>query len=196
MPEKKTDPRTHDGGWRRRASQQLFGSKWFRLRQDEITLPDGDEITYTVVEHDGWALVVPILADGRVVMERIYRHTVQRTCLECPAGGCDGDAPEAAARRELEEETGYLAGELVHLGRFVATSGISDEEFDAFIALDPQPTGQIRRENTEQIEIELIPLGELRRMVLAGELEDAPSALALLLAAEWMKGRAREPEAS
>jgi hypothetical protein len=55
----------HDGGWRRRSSRYLFESPWFRLRQDEITLPNGDEITYTLVDHGGYVVVVPVLADGR-----------------------------------------------------------------------------------------------------------------------------------
>jgi ADP-ribose pyrophosphatase len=84
----------------------LFESPWFRLRQDEVTLPGGEEITYTLVDHDGYVVVVPLRDDGRVVMERIYRYTVQRTLLECPSGGLDGEAVETAARRELEEETG------------------------------------------------------------------------------------------
>jgi hypothetical protein len=57
-----------DGGWLRRSSRQIFASAWFRLRQDEITLPGGDDITYTVIEHDGWAMTVPVLADGPSVL--------------------------------------------------------------------------------------------------------------------------------
>jgi ADP-ribose pyrophosphatase len=162
----------------------VFESQWFNLRQDEIRLPSGEEITYTVVEHPGFVVVVPVLADGRVVMEHIYRHPVQRTLLECPAGGLDGETPEAAARRELEEETGYRARVLTHLGHFVSSSGRSSEEYDIFLATDLQADGTVRREPTEQITVELIPLAELHARVLRHELEDGPSALAILLAAE------------
>jgi ADP-ribose pyrophosphatase len=106
----------HDGGWKRRASRYLFESRWYRLRQDDVTLPSGEAITYTLVDHPGYAMVVPLHADGRVLLERIYRYTVQETMLECPSGGLDGEAPEVAARRELEEETGWLAGQLAPLG--------------------------------------------------------------------------------
>jgi len=110
--------RPSDGGWRRRATRYLFQSRWFNLRQDDITLPGGEEIQYHVVEHEGWVLVVPLTDEGDVVMVRVYRWTLQDWVLECPSGGRDGEPPETAARRELEEETGKLrrqalAGELL-----------------------------------------------------------------------------------
>jgi ADP-ribose pyrophosphatase len=173
-----TDPQ-----WARRGSRYLFQSKWYALRQDELTLPDGREFTYTLVEHPGFVMVVPLLADGRVVMERLYRYTLQRVTLECPSGGCDGDTFEAAARRELEEETGYRAGRLQHLGTYAASGGISDEQFAVYLATELH-AGVMQREPTEHMELEVWSLGELRRMALRGELADAPTSLAILLAAE------------
>ena len=171
------------GKWQRRTWRYLFQSPWFNLRQDELTLPSGLDVTYTVVEHPGYVVIVPVLADGRVVMEHIYRHPVQRTLLECPAGGLDGEPPEVAARRELEEETGYRADTLTHLGHFVGSSGNSSEEYDIFLATDLRADGVIHRDPTEQIEVELIPLAALHARVLHHELDDGPSALAILLAA-------------
>lgn len=172
----------HDGGWKRRASRLLFESPWFRLRQDDVRLPGGDEITYTLVEHPGYAMVVPLLDDGRVVLERIYRYTVQRTLLECPSGGLDGDAPERAARRELEEETGLVAGRLTPLGSFYGSNGISNERFHLFLARELEDTGTMRREPTEQMELERVPLDRAVELAYGGSIEDAPSALALILA--------------
>jgi ADP-ribose pyrophosphatase len=117
-------------------------------------------------------------------MERIYRYPLQRVNLECPSGGLDGEEPEAAARRELEEETGYRARRMIGLGKYAASSGISDEEFSVFLAMDVSADGVLRREITEDIEIELIPLAELCALALRGEITDAPSALAILLASE------------
>jgi ADP-ribose pyrophosphatase len=171
-----------DGGWVRNSSQYLFESQWYALRQDRLTLPDGRDITYTLVEHPGYVMVAPLLADGRVVMERIFRHTLERTQLECPSGGMDGDLPEVAARRELEEETGYLAGKLEPLGRFSGSAGISDEEFYIYLATELRCEGRLQREPTEQIELELIPLTKLRERVLHGQIQDGPTALAILLA--------------
>jgi ADP-ribose pyrophosphatase len=170
--------------WTRTASKYLFQSRWYAVRQDELIAPEGKAITYTVVEHPGFVVIVPLRPDGRVVMERIDRYPLQRVQLECPSGGLDGDAPEIAARRELEEETGYRAKRLIDLGKYAASSGISDEEFFVLLALDVRPDGVLRREITEDIEIELIPLADLRSMVLRGAITDAPSALAILLASD------------
>lgn len=172
----------------------MFQSKWYALRQDELTLPGGQEFTYTLVEHPGFVMVVPLLDDGRVVMERLYRYTLQRVTLECPSGGCDGDTFEEAARRELEEETGYRAGRLRHLGTYAASSGISDEQFAVYLATELQ-AGVMRREATEHMELELWPLRDLRGMALRGELADAPTSLSVLLAAEAL-GAGAQPQAT
>jgi ADP-ribose pyrophosphatase len=175
---------TAENRWSRTSSRYLFQSRWYAVRQDALISPEGEAITYTVVEHPGFVVIVPLLPDRRVVMERIYRYPLQRVNLECPSGGLDGEEPERAARRELEEETGYRAGRLIDLGKYAASSGISDEEFSVFLATDVSADGLLRREITEDIEIELIPLAELRAQVLRGEITDAPSALAILLASE------------
>jgi ADP-ribose pyrophosphatase len=174
----------HDGGWKRRTSRYLFESAWFRLRQDEVRLPGGEDITYTLVEHPGYSMVVPLLDDGRVVLERVYRYTVQETLLECPSGGLEpGDAdPAAAAARELEEETGWIAGSLAPLGSFFGSNGISDERCHLFLATELREGGRIRREATEQMEIELHPFEDAVAMAAEGGITDAPSALALILA--------------
>lgn len=171
------------GGWRRRRSRTLFESPWFRLRQDDVTLPSGEQIVYTLIDHGGYVVVVPLLDDGRVVMERIHRYPVGRPLLECPSGGLDGQDVLHAAGRELEEETGYRAAGLRRLGRFFGSTGISNEAFHVVLATGLTRDGRVRRESTEQIEVELHALTALRRQALEGGIEDAASAFAILLAA-------------
>jgi ADP-ribose pyrophosphatase len=167
----------------------LFESKWFRLRQDGVALPNGDRITYTMIEHPGFALVVPMIDDGRVLLERLYRYTLQAYSLECPAGGLDGDAPAAAASRELREETGYVAGSLTPLATFNGSTGISDEVFHIFLAMDLQRIGEGEREATEQMELVQLPLSEAVRLAESGEIRDSSSALALILAERYLRSR-------
>jgi ADP-ribose pyrophosphatase len=180
-------PVSEDKSWRRRSTRYLYQSQWFNLRADDLTLPSGEEVTYTLVEHPGYAVIVPLLDDGRVVMEQVYRHTLGRNLLECPSGGLDGEAPEVAARRELEEETGYRAKRWDSLGSYYGRSGISDERFHLFLARDLTEDGTIALEATEQIEIERIPLTDLVARALRGEVEDAPSALGVLLAERLLR---------
>ena len=127
-------------------------------------------------------MVVPLLDDGRVLLERLYRYTVQETLLECPSGGIEDEAPESTAHRELEEETGWIAGSLEPLGSFFGSNGISDEYFHLFLATELREGGTMRREATEQMELEFHALDDAVAMVLVGEIQDAPSALALMLA--------------
>ena len=138
-----------------------------------------------VIEHPGFVVIVPLLSDGRVVMERIYRYPWQRVNLECPSGGLDGEDPEIAARRELEEETGYRVDRLIWLGKYSASSGISNEEFSIFLAADVRAEGVLQREITEDIEIELIPLADLR----AGRLHHEYFAVVMLRPRRLQRGR-------
>ena len=177
-----------DGAWRTRETRTLFETPWFRLQQDEITLPGGEDITYTWIDRGGFVVVVPLLDDGRVVMERVYRHTLGRAVLECPAGNLDGEDGLVAGPRELEEETGYRARRWTHLGNFTSTPGLSNERFDVLLAQDLRADGQIDREVTEEIEVVLPRFDEVERMSLAGELGSGPSALAILLAARSLRG--------
>ncbi|MDJ0786240.1 MAG: NUDIX hydrolase [Myxococcota bacterium] len=172
-----------DGGWHRTGLRRIYKTPWFGVRQDEITLPSGERISYGVIEHAGYAVIVPVWDDGRVVIERIFRWPLRRTILELPSGGFDGEEPERAARRELLEETGIEARTWTFLGRYDASSGISEEHFQIFLAQDLVDTGRVEHEATEQIEIETIPLREAFEMALSGEVGDGPSALALVLAA-------------
>ncbi len=172
----------HDGGWTRNGSKYLFESKWFNLRQDSVKLPSGDEITYTVVEHPGYAMVVPVLDDKRVVLEKVYRYTVQETVLECPSGGLDGEPPEIAARRELLEETGFSTKTLIPLGSFYGSDGISDERIDFFLATGLTDTGRTHHEATEQIELEILSFEQALNLAYSGKIKDAPSTLAIILA--------------
>ena len=177
-----TRPTPGDGHWRCHSSRYLFESRWFNLRQDDVVLPGGEAITYTLVEHPGYAVVVPILPDGDVLLERVYRYTVQDVVLECPSGGLDGEPADVAARRELEEETGWVAGQMDSLGTFYASDGNSDARAYVFLARELEETGNVAREPTEEIELVTMPLARAVELVHEGGLIDQPSALAILLA--------------
>lgn len=170
-----------DAGWVRTGQRHVFQSQWYNVRQDDIRLPSGENFQYHVVEHPGSVMVVPLLADGRVVMERIYRWPLRKWMLECPSGAVAGDSPAEAGKRELQEETGYLARDMEPLGQFAASDGYSDEILYLFLARDVQPSDTASPEATEVIRTELHAFDALHAMASAGEIEDGPTALAILL---------------
>ena len=170
----------HDGGWRRRSWRYLFESRWLKLRQDEITLPSGAEITYTVIEHPGFVVIVPMLVDGRVVMEQVYRHPLQRTVLECPSGGLDGEAPATAARRELEEETGYRAKKFSVFLDLFPTPGFLEERMYLLLA-EGLSAGEAQPEEDEKILVAAYTREQLERMIQTRKLRDAKSIAGLLI---------------
>jgi ADP-ribose pyrophosphatase len=135
------------------------------------------------VRHPGAVVVVPILDDGRIVLIRSFRASVNRVIFELPAGTLEsGEEPALTAGRELIEETGYDAASIRSLGSFLTSPGLSDERMHAFVATGLIFVGQALEEN-EDIETAPVSVDEAFTMLDDGRLSDAKSMLALLLAA-------------
>jgi len=169
------------------ARREIWQGSVGRFGEEDIRLPDGRSFTLGILKHPGACAVVPLLADGRVVLLRQYRHAVRETLWEVPAGKLDpGEALELCARRELQEETGYAAGELVSLGSICVTPGYSDERIHLYLGRELTPGPQALAAN-ESIQCTELPLTEAVRMAQDGEISDAKSAIALLRAARVMR---------
>ena len=166
--------------WETLDSKNLWKSHWYNLRQDRLRTPEGREFTYTLIDHPGAVWVVPVTAEGRVVLIRQYRYTVDDWCYEVPAGGLSEDlTPKEAASRELLEEVGGVASEFCYVGQFYTSNGISNEVAYVYLATGVE-LGETDREPTELMEIRLVPVDKAMRMARSGEISDGPSALALL----------------
>jgi ADP-ribose pyrophosphatase len=162
------------------SSRTLWHSQWYGLRQDTLRDGEGREFTYTVVEHPGSVVILPVTPEGEVVLIRQYRYPVDDFCYEIPAGGLGSDStPEAAALRELQEEVGGQATHLRYVGWYYPSNGISSEKAHLFLATDVK-LGETHREPTESMEIRLVSMAEALRMVRSGEISDGRCALALL----------------
>ncbi len=154
----------------------------FDLERLRLTTADGREVVREIVRHPGAVVIVALDGAGGVVMIRNQRPAVGRAIWELPAGTLEaGEAPEVTAGRELEEETGYRAARVEKLGEFYTTPGLTDELMRAYLASGLTPVGQ-RLEAGEEIEAEVLPVARVWEMFDSGELMDAKSIVALLLA--------------
>ncbi len=157
-------------------------AKSIEVTTEIVDLPNGRRVEFDLVRHPGAAAVVPFMEDGRVLLIRQFRFATGGEILEIPAGKLDpGEAPEACAARELEEETGYRAGRLERLGSIWTTPGFCDEIIHLYAAFDLEPADQ-RLEPDEIIELVPTPLADALDS-LSGPLVDGKTATALLLAA-------------
>jgi ADP-ribose pyrophosphatase len=166
------------------SSRLVHDGRIVKLSVEEVRLPNGNTVALEVIKHPGAAAVVPLDHEGNVVMVRQYRHATGSWLLEVPAGKLDhpGESPEDCALREVEEETGYRAGQLASLGWIWTTPGFTNEKIWLYLATDLTPTSASLQPD-EVLTIEKLPMTEAVRRAAAGEIVDGKSVCALLRAA-------------
>lgn len=164
------------------ATERIFRGRIVSLRVDTVRLSGGRESRREIVEHSGSVAVVPLDSQGNVLMVRQYRKPVEQELLEIPAGMLEpGEEPATAARRELEEETGYSAHRIEPLVKFFTSPGFCDEEMHVFLATGLVP-GKPNPDEDEQIELVRVPVADVPEMIRRGEIKDGKTIAALLLA--------------
>ena len=167
------------------SSRRVHTGRIVSLDVDTVRLPDGSTAEFEMLRHPGAAAVVPFLddpqgADPRIVMLRQYRYATGGYFWEIPAGRRDkGEEPEATARRELEEETGYRCGKLERLTEVWTTPGFTDEVIHLYLASDLE-VGNAALEADEFVELHVLKWSDAMAMVRDGTLTDAKSLIALL----------------
>jgi ADP-ribose pyrophosphatase len=163
-------------------SETIYQGKILNLRLDPLELEDGRTIRLEIVEHRDSVGVLSVTERDTALLVRQYRHATGETLLEIVAGNVDGaEAPATAAQRELAEEVGHRAREIVPLGGIYLCPGYCTEFMHLFLARGLEPaTGQ--QDEDERIEPAEVPLAELYRQARAGELRDSKTVAALLMA--------------
>ena len=168
-------------------SEKVYPGRAFTIRRDTLRLPDGRETKLDIVEHVGSVVILPVDENGHILFVRQYRHAAGMDLLELPAGTFDeGETPEACARREIREETGMAAGRLTPLGGFYLAPGYSTEYMYVYVATELR-YDPLEADADEFLSVERIPLTEVVTMCERGEIPDAKSLAAFLLAREYLE---------
>jgi 8-oxo-dGTP pyrophosphatase MutT (NUDIX family) len=167
--------------WQTLTRRSIYDNPWIHVREDQVIRPDGHPGIYGVVEFKNRAIgVLPIDEEGSTYLVGQYRYTLNRYSWEIPeGGGPEGESPLEAAQRELLEETGLQARTWRLLGTAHLSNSVTDEEAIYYLATD-LIIGEASPEGTEKLEVRRLPFAEALQMVLAGEITDALSVLAIM----------------
>lgn len=173
---------------RRLASDQVYKGHFLDVRRDRVGLPDGSEAYREYIVHPGAVMVVPLLDDGRLVLERQYRYPLGRVMIEFPAGKLDAGEPgRRCAERELLEETGYRAGEWAHAGTLHNAIAYSNEGIEIWFARR-LTAGARQLDAGEFLEVFTASAEELAAWVRDGRVTDAKTMIGLLWLQQWRAG--------
>lgn len=168
--------------------EQVWQGRFLDVRCDVARLPDGSEATREYIVHPGAVMIVPVLDDGRLVMERQCRYPLQQVLLEFPAGKIDpGEDRWRCARRELLEETGYRAREWACAALMHNAPAYSNELIEIWFARG-LTLGERRLDPGEFLDVCLVEEAELERQAAQGRLTDAKSLIGLLWLQKWRAG--------
>ena len=163
-------------------SRRIYSGKTIGVRVDTVRLPNGGMSQREIVEHGHSVVMVPVDHQQQVLLVRQYRKSPEKSLLEAPAGGLEErEAPEDGVLRELQEEIGFTAGNLQRMAGFWMTPGFCTEYMHAYIATDLRPSA-LAPDEDENIEVVPTPLSLVPDMIRSGEIEDAKSIAALLMA--------------
>lgn len=167
-------------------SETLFQGRAFGIRRDHLKTPSGRTAKYDIIEHHGSVVLVPIDNAGNVHFVRQYRHATGMELLELPAGTLEpGEEPHECAAREIREEIGMQAAGLREIGSFYLVPGYSTEYMHAFLATGLQEN-PLPPDTDEYLSVEKIPFIKALEMASKGQISDAKSLAALLLAQNYL----------
>jgi 8-oxo-dGTP pyrophosphatase MutT (NUDIX family) len=171
--------------WVTHSTRTVYENPWIRVAESQVTNPSGGPGIYGVVHFKNRAIgVLPIDDEGHTWLVGQYRYTLDTYEWEIPEGGCpDGESPLEAAKRELREETGLIAGQYrVLLDNLALSNSVSDERATIYVATG-LTQAKADPEETEDLKVRRLPLSEAIAMVRCGEITDSISVMALLAVA-------------
>ena len=167
------------------SSQEIFNGVAIHLFKDEILLPNGHTGIREIIRHPGAVCVLPLTDNGDVIFVNQFRYALNKVTLEVPAGKLEkGEDPKEAALRELSEETGLTAKNIVHIGDLYTTPALIDEVIHMYIATD-LTQGEQHLDYDEFVNTLKIPLSKAVDMVMNGEIKDSKTQTVILKAEKY-----------
>lgn len=168
-------------------SETVYSGKILQLQRDTVLLPNGKTASRELIRHVGAVCVVPLTEENEVIVERQYRYPVAEVLTEIPAGKLDSKQEDRleAARRELREETGVTADEMIDLGTFFPAAAYSDERITLYLARGLH-FGARELDEDEFLDVERVPLKTLLDDVMAGKIPDVKTQMAILKIARYL----------
>ncbi|MDB4473939.1 NUDIX hydrolase [Opitutaceae bacterium] len=172
--------------WKTLQSKRLIDDEWMQLRADTCQREDGLVIEpYYVMESRDFVHAIPVLADGRIVLVRQYRHAAKIFGLEFPGGVLDeGEEPLVGARRELEEECGATGGQWSEAASFYTNPARQTNRFHCFLGIGVELNAATNFDANEELELHLLTLEEIDQAIAEGSFHQAPHIAAFLMARE------------
>ena len=162
-------------------TDHIYSGKIISVDVEHVRLPNGREARREIVRHPGAVVLVAVDSDERLLLVRQYRRAADQVLLELPAGTREaGEAASATAGRELEEETGYRAGQITRLGGFYSAPGFCTEYLECFLCTDLSPS-DAQPEDDESFEHSRLTIAELQTAIADGQIEDAKTLAGLTL---------------
>ncbi len=176
--------------WKILKSDFIIDNQWCCVRQDQVELSNGTIVDdYFVNIRPEIALILPVTPNNEIVFVRQYRHGVQEILLELPAGTFDPKKEDSliAAQRELEEETGYIAQELIFMTTIYDNPVKDDNKIHIFLGLNVEQKGKVDLDITEEIEVVLIPIKDVVSQIISGKICVAGTISTVFMGLELMK---------